>query len=458
MIVVSHRGPFLFTIAPDGTLEANRGPGGLAGTLHALATSSSALAGACCVAAALSDGDRAVAQGAATPPLSTNVRFVEIDPAIHALHYEVVANQILWSLFHGLFDLVRMPTFDASFTPAWNAYVEVNQAFADVVVENARRDDVVLVQDYPLALVPGMIRSERPDLNVSYFTHTPFCGPSAIHVLPEHLARAISGSIASAPAGFHTERWARAYTSSVREVLGRDVSRDAWFVAPLGPDIRALERLRASDAVVAAGHEIDELVGDRKVIFRSDRIDPAKNIVRGFVAYDQLLEQRPEWRARVTFLAMLTPSRETLAEYVTYHKEVVETINSVNERWATETWQPIVLDTRDDLERTIAGFTRYDVLFVNSLADGLNLVAKEGPLVNARDGVLCLSPETGAFEELHEAALGVHPWDVSQTADALHRALSMRPAERAARAARLRALSVVHTPQTWLDALVSHAR
>jgi trehalose 6-phosphate synthase len=193
-------------------------------------------------------------------------------------------------------------------------------------------------------------------------------------------------------------------------------------------------------------------------VFRTDRIDPAKNIVRGFVAFDHLLAARPEWREKVVFVAMDTPSRENLAEYAAYHKEVVETATAVNERWATHSWQPIILDTRDDFERSVAAFTRYDVLFVNSLADGLNLVAKEGPLLNRRDGVLCLSPEAGAYEELSEAALAVHPWDVAQTSAALHRALSMGPAEREARARRLRELAVVHTPRTWLDALVTHAR
>jgi trehalose 6-phosphate synthase len=458
VIVVSHRGPFLFSIDDDGNLIANRGPGGLAGTLHALATSSDALNGACCVSAALSDGDRAVAIGGQPPPLDTETLFVDIDPSIHHLHYAVVTNQILWSLFHGLFDLVRDPTFDDSFATAWDAYVFVNQAFADVVAEHAVRGDAVLVQDYPLALVPGMVRAARPDLRVSYFTHTPFCGPSAMRVLPNHVARAICESLASAPAGFHTERWGRAYAASVREILGRDLAEDSCFVAPLGPDPDALARIVASEPVIAHAREIDQLVGDRKFIFRTDRIDPAKNIVRGFLAYDHLLAAHPEWRERVVFIGMLTPSRETLAEYVTYHKEVVETVDAVNGRWATGTWQPIVLDTRDDFERSVAAFTRYDVLFVNSLADGLNLVAKEGPFVNPRNGVLCLSPEAGAYEELHDAALAVHPWDIAQTATALHRALSMGPAERAARAGRLRRLAVTHTPRTWLDALVSHAR
>jgi trehalose 6-phosphate synthase len=458
VIVVSHRGPYLFSIEEDGSIVANRGPGGLAGTLHALATSTDALAGACCISAALSDGDRAALHGAELPQLDTGVVLIELDPAVHRLHYEVVSNEILWFLFHGLFELSRNPTFDRSFSVAWDAYVAVNRAFADAVLEHAPDGDTVLVQDYPLALVPGMLRAARPDLLVSYFTHTPFCGAGSIRVLPDAVAQALCESLVSAPAGFHTARWAREYVASVQEVLGRDLSPESWFTAPLGPDPAAFDRVAASEAVAVAADELDGLVGERKLIFRTDRIDPAKNIVRGFIAYEQLLVERPEWRERVVFVAMLTASRENLHEYVTYQKEVENAAAGVNERWGTDSWQPVIVDTRDDFERSVAGYTRYDVLVVNSLKDGLNLVAKEGPLVNRRDGVLCLSPEAGAYAELHEAAVAVHPYDVEQAANALHRALSMGAEERHDRAMRLREIVRAHTPRTWLDAIVSHAR
>jgi trehalose 6-phosphate synthase len=458
VIVVSHRGPFLFSNAADGSLVAGRGPGGLAGTLHALATSTDLLDGACCISAALSDGDEAAARGAVAPTLATDIRFVEIDHAAHQLHYEVVSNRVLWFLFHGLFDLVRRPTFDESFSAAWDAYVRVNEVFADAVVDQAPRGDTVLVQDYPLALVPGMVRAARPDLRISYFAHTPFCGPGSIRVLPDHVAEAICASLASVPSGFHTARWAREYASAVREVLGRDVPEGGWFVAPLGPDPTAFAEIADSDAVRGAAAELESMAAGRQLLFRTDRIDPAKNIARGFVAYDHLLANHPEWRERVVFVAMLTASRENISEYVTYHKEVLEAAAAVNERWSTDGWQPLVVDTRDDFERSVGGYTSYDVLLVNSLKDGLNLVAKEGPLVNRRDGVLCLSPETGAYEELQDAVVAVHPWDAAQAAEALHHALEMSPDERAARAGRLRELAVAHTPRTWLEAIITHAR
>jgi trehalose 6-phosphate synthase len=160
----------------------------------------------------------------------------------------------------------------------------------------------------------------------------------------------------------------------------------------------------------------------------------------------------------VVFVALLNRSRESLPEYVAYQTEVDDTAARVNERHGTDTWNPIVVDTHDDYPQTVAGLERYDALFVNSLKDGLNLVAKEGPVLNRRDGVLLLSPEAGAFEELGEDALAVHPYDIEQNAEAFHRALTMGADERATRAARLREAAARHTPETWLRALVSQAR
>jgi trehalose 6-phosphate synthase len=158
------------------------------------------------------------------------------------------------------------------------------------------------------------------------------------------------------------------------------------------------------------------------------------------------------------FVAMLNRSRSNLAEYLAYEHEVEQAAERVNDRWGNDRWQPVVVDTRDDYERTVAGFIRYDVLLVNPVKDGLNLVAKEGPLVNRRDGVLLLSPEAGAYDELHDAVLPIHPYDIEQGAAVLHRALEMADTERAPRAARLRELSAAHTPASWLRELLTHAR
>jgi trehalose 6-phosphate synthase len=464
MMLVTHRGPFRFSVRDDGSFESRRGAGGIVSALGPLVLGNGNGDGnggdqrRSWVAAAITDDDRAAVAAGGAHVEGIDLHLLALDPGRHRLHYDVVSNSVLWFLHHGLFDLPRRPRFDRHFREAWDGYTDVNRTFADEVITQAGPDEVVLVHDYHFALVPGMVRAERPDLRLAHFTHTPFCGPNSIRVLPDHVAHAICASMAAAPTGFHTQRWADAFRASARVVLGSGTEIAPSFVAPLGPDPAALAADAVSPATAEATEALHALVGDRAVVLRSDRTDPAKNIVRGFLAYDRFLELHPEWHDRVVFVALLNRSRESLADYLAYEQEVATCAARVNARHGTATWQPVVVDTRDDYPRTIAGFTRYDVLVVNSLKDGLNLVAKEGPLVNRRDGVLALSPEAGAFDELGGSALPMHPYDLEQGAEVLHRALTMGPAERATRAASLRDAAARHSPESWLAALVNHAR
>ena len=454
MIIVSHRGPYRFTLQADGGFRAEPGAGGVASALAPLVLGTDDITW---VAAAMGDDDRAAVREGAAVAQGLDLQLLALDPELHRLHYDIISNATLWFLLHGLFDLPRRPRIDHRFREAWDAYVSVNHVFAERVAESAKPDEIVLVQDYQLTLVPGMVLARRPDLRVVHFTHTPFCGPTSMRVLPDNVARALCDSMSQVRCGFHTERWARTYEASATATLGSDVPLAPAFSAPLGIDREALDAVASSDAVRTEAAALDELVGDRSLILRSDRIDPSKNIVRGFHAYDTLLHDHPQWRGRVVFVAMLNASRQGLVEYLAYHQEVEEAAARVNERWATRDWQPIVLDTRDNYERSVAGLTRYDVLLINSLSDGLNLVAKEGPAVNQRNGTVCLSREAGAYDELHEAVTPVHPFDLQQTAAALHRALSASSEERAARATALRDVATARTSRDWLDDLVREA-
>jgi len=456
-VVLSNRGPYRYEEGPGGAFVARPGAGGLASSLAPLLLSGAAGAHGAWIAAALSDADRAAVRAGEVHAPGVELRLLDLDAQTFRLAYEVVSNGTLWFLYHGLFDLVRRPRFDGRWREAWEAYEAVNVAFTDAAAELARDGDVVLIQDMHLALVPGMLRARRPDLRFVHFTHTPFCGPNSIRVLPAYAATPLCESMASVPCGFHARRWAAAYEASAREVLG-DGTAAPTFVAALGPDQDALAELAASDSARGAAAELDALVGDRTLVLRVDRIDPSKNIVRGFLAYDLLLDRHPEWRERVVFVARLNGSRESLAEYQAYRQEAETAADHVNERWATNGWTPVVLDARDDYPRTVAAMARYDVLMVNAVKDGLNLVAKEGPLVNRRDGVLCLSPDTGVWDELGTAALAMHPFDLEQAADSLHAALTMPVAERTARAAVLRERAAARTPKTWFDDQLTEAR
>jgi len=449
-VVVSNRGPYTFVALPDGSFDTRPGSGGVASALGPLLTSGGAGPGAAWIAAAITDDDRAAVRAGQVRTDGIALTMLDIDPREYRCYYDIVSNATLWFLHHGLFDLPHRPRFDRHFREAWDAYVSVSQAFADAAAAAAAHDDVVLVQDYQLALVPGMLRALRPDLKVVHFTHTAFCGPNSIRVLPTDVATALCASMASVPCGFHSSRWARSYEASAREMLGADADIAATFVSPLAPDAAALTAVASSPEREAASAELDDLLGDRLLLLRVDRLEPSKNVLRGFAAFDLLLEAHPEWRGRVVFVARMNPSREALAEYLGYRNEVEQAAARLNARWGNADWTPVVLDMHDDLARTVAAFCRYDVLLVNPLKDGLNLVAKEGPILNRNDGVLCLSPDAGAWDELGEAALLAHPYDLEQCAATLHVALSMPPEQRASRAARLRELASARTPRDWL--------
>jgi trehalose 6-phosphate synthase len=454
VIIVSHRGPSSFTADGHGGFTARRGAGGL---VSALASLLDGTVPGSWIAAAISADDVAAARsGRVAEIVGADVRLLTVDEATHRLHYDVVSNTLLWYMHHGLFGLGHDPTFDVELHGALDAYRAVNEAFAIAVCDAAPTGDVVLVHDYQLALVPAMVRARRPDLRVQIFTHTPFCGPETIRVLPDDFARELLTSMAGGPAGFHSTRWASAFAASAREVLGSHIELNT-FVAPLGPDPDALRADALSARVDDELRALEAIVGDRAVLLRADRIEPSKNIVRGFVAFDRFLERFPEWLGRAVFVAMLNPSRQSLQLYRDYSVEVRDAAQRVNERWSTDDWQPVVIDERDDFARTLAGYRRADVVFVNPVRDGLNLVAKEAPIVNERDAVLCLSREAGAHDELVDACLTLQPFDVEQQAGVIAQALLMPAPERASRATALRAAAQAVTPVSWLATLVGHA-
>lgn len=450
IVLVSNRGPVRFEVDEAGSLTSHRGAGGLVSGIGPLIAGTDAT----WLAAAMGDGDRQAAAGGVVEADGFRVDLLAIDPETYRLAYDVVSNEVLWFAHHGLWDLVRDPVFDRSWPEAWEAYREVNRRFAEAVGEVAPDGAAVLVQDYHLTLVALELRKQRRDLRFVHFSHTPFAPPEFLAALPSAArGELLEGMAAHHACGFHTRRWADDYAASARR-LG--TPEPATFVSPLASDPDDIRGEAASPACEAALRALDEAVGDRAVIGRVDRVELSKNVVRGFLAYADLLERHPEHRERVVFVAGAYPSREAVAAYARYREEIEATVAAVNARFATPGWTPILLHVEDDFPRSVALLRRADVLLVNPIRDGLNLVASEGALVNDRDAVLLLSAEAGAWERLHPAALTVPPFDVAGTADALHAALTMPADRRAALAAHLRELAEARTPRDWLrDQLVA---
>ncbi|WP_327390472.1 trehalose-6-phosphate synthase [Streptomyces microflavus] len=445
VLVASNRGPITYTLGEDGTLDAKRGGGGLVSGL-------SAVDDKLWVCAALGDGDReAVRRGVGEP----GVRMLDIDAEVHADAYNGIANSVLWFVHHLLYQTPVEPVFDAEFRRQWASYETYNRAFAQALAEEAGPGAAVLVQDYHLALVPGMLRELRPDLRIGHFSHTPWAPVDYFRLLPDDIGeQLLRGILGADRAAFLTRRWADAFISCCTEILGGTGSTRIG-VHGLGADADFLRRRSQEADVDERMAALREQVGEgRKTIVRVDRTELSKNIVRGLHAYRTLLETHPEWRERVVHVAFAYPSRQDLAVYRDYTAAVQTLATEINGAYGTESWTPVLLHVNDDFARSLAAYRLADVALVNPIRDGMNLVAKEVPVVSDHGCALVLSREAGAYEELGEDAIVVNPYDVVGTAQALHEALSMSAEERTGRTKRLAEAATALPPQQWfLDQL-----
>lgn len=475
ILVASNRGPVSFVMDEEnGTLTARRGGGGLVSGLSAIGPEAEAV----WVCAALGDADREAARRAGHGHLDPEVtggqtvRMLGIEPDVYDAAYNQIANSVLWFVHHLLFQTHREPILDERFRRDWAAYEAYNAAFADALAEEAAEGAAVVIQDYHLTLAPGMLRERRPDLRIGHFTHTPWAPPDYFRLLPDDVAaEVLTGILGCDRAAFLTRRWAHAFADCCAAVLGAKVTHDAHGdglavthagrttrvgVHGLGADAGFLrERSRRPDVEERMAALREQVGGQgRKVVVRVDRTELSKNIVRGLHAYRELLTRHPEWCGRVVHLAFAYPSRQDLEVYREYTAEVQRAAAAVNAEFGTDDWTPVVLHVTDDFARSLAAYRLADVALVNPIRDGMNLVAKEIPVVSDDGVVLVLSREAGAFEELGDDSLVVNPYDELGTADALHEALIMPDQERAERTKRLAVAATALPPQQWfLDQL-----
>jgi trehalose 6-phosphate synthase len=426
-----------------GERTVNRGGGGLATALRGLVEQHDVT----WIANAMTDEDRVVAGEEQSGTI-----LIAQDRDAYARFYNVIANPTLWFVQHMLWDLAFAPDFDHD---AWTSYAAVNATMARAAIAELDRapDACVFFQDYHLYLAPAIVRRERPNAVMSHFVHIPWPESDAWTVLPPEIrGEVFSGLLANDVVGFHTDRWRRNFLRSCVDVLGATVEGDAVehggrrtlvTAHPIGIDTDEFDELKHDESVLAREREMEESRPEQLVL-RVDRTDPSKNVVRGLRAFGLMLDRHPELRGRVRMLALLDPSRQDIPEYVDYVAAI--------EREARSLGDAVDLRVGDDFARSVAAYKQFDVLLVNAVFDGLNLVAKEAPYVNERDGVLVLSENAGAHEELGEWALSVNPFDVSAQADAIYEALTMSAVERRRRADAIRAHVRSHDVSAWKDA------
>ncbi len=468
LIIAANRGPVTFDMTESGNVQTQRGSGGVVTALTGLAQHVDATWIAC----ARTEVDAAWHEG--TLPLAGHgrirVQFLSADPAAYRGYHDVIANPLLWFLQHAMWDVSRAPVIDRATWQAWEeGYKTVNRLFADAIVQQVRanpRPTLVMLQDYHLYLVARYVRERmrtRRRPTVLHFIHVPWPGSTYWRLLPGTMRQAILDSLCAVDLlGFQTREDGLNFIRGCESFLpGAHVNFKrgrVWYRNhathvrdfPISIDVEALRQLAGSPEVAGYRSEIQNIAGDRQLIVRVDRIEPSKNIVRGFQACEEMLESHPEHRGRVKFLALLVPSRLNVDEYQSYLDELMAAAGRVNARFGDGDWEPVRVLVGKNYPRAVAGLQLYDALLVNAIADGMNLVAKEGPIVNRRDGVLILSERTGARQQLEPGAIVIAPCDVYATGEALHQALVMPPAERAERAARLRWQIEREDIVTWL--------
>jgi trehalose 6-phosphate synthase len=469
VILVSNRGPVTFDTDDNGDQVVIPGGGGLVTALSGLVD----LTPVVWISAAISDEDTRMQNDAGETTtrlpdigMRTSGRFVLIDAEVYDRYYNVIANPMLWFIQHYLWNLSRAPDIRQNELDAWElGYLVANQRFAEVVSQElARRPDaIVMLHDYHLYTAPGVIRQTHPDAFLHFFVHIPWSQPDYWRVVPNHIREAVlEGLLANDIIAFHTARYARNFLLCCEDLLGLRVDyeqrqvqwqgRDVWVRSyPISVNAPAFETIAASPEVL---EEEGPIMRRRRahLIVRVDRADLSKNAIRGFLAFDVFLDHYPEFAEEITFFALLQPSRQDVPEYVEYLEAIKDVVSHINTKHGNTDWMPIDLRIESNLARAVAAYKHYDVLMVNAIYDGMNLVAKEGPLINERDGVMILSENTGAHEELGSFALSVNPFDIENQAQAIYQALTMPINERRERLEHIKRIVRENDIEKWLSA------
>jgi trehalose 6-phosphate synthase len=461
LVVASNRGPVSWQRTPEGTLEARRGFGGLVTALGGALQEEPGT----WVAVALAEESREMAARHEGKPFTVEVDTSEFRLRLldagdrYEAYYNEVANRLLWFTLHGIWAEPFEPEGIGWREPWEQAYRPVNAQVASGVIEAASAGAEIYLQDYHLMLAPLAVRRKLPRAPILHYIHTPWPGPAYLSRLPDPMSHEILRSLLAADVvALSSPVWCGAFRRCAVELLGAATDGDAIILDGhrtvvadfvLGVDQEDLAASAQAPATLEAAERLEDELAGRKLLLRVDRTDLSKNILRGLLAFELLLERHPEHRGNVWHYAHLNPSRQSVPEYQGYLAACLAAADRIKERLGDESLRVFV---GDDYPMAVAALQRFDVLLTNPVTDGTNLVAKEGAVLNQKDGALVLSRTAGAADVLADGALLVNPYDVESLTETLHRALGMPKSERESRAASLRAAAAVGSPHEWFNA------
>ena len=466
LLLASNRGPIQYYRDASGEIKGKRGAGGLTTALRSVLKTT----GAIWFASSLSEEDRAVAEdnpliGVPEENPEYYLKLLPIEKETFNRYYNDISNDILWFLQHYLFDPVYSPVFDKKFKDSWNlGYKVVNELYSSAMLDACIDEDdpLILLQDYHLYMVAMNIRARKPNAKIFHFIHIPWCAPDYMRLIPDYVRSDILSSLLCCDiVGLHNARYVDNLIRCFDEFLDVRVDYDSKQVFtgervvrvrsyPISVDVEDLLEFSKSDPVKVAEEKFLLKKGDLKAIVRVDRAELSKNIIRGFNAYALLLEVNPEWLEKVKFFAYTYPSRTDISAYKKYTDEIKKTVAIINSRFGTDGWQPIELEMTDDFPRSVASMKHFDVMLTNPIFDGMNLVAKEAALLNEKNGVIILSENAGAIDELGVGVVPVNPFDIDSTATALHESLGLDVLKRAMMSKKLKEVIHEKDMSKWL--------
>ena len=470
IIIASNRGPIENIEDQDGSILQQKGSGGLITGLSGAIKTVDATWISCPQTPQDVDFDEGYASLFGDDK-DIHIKFIHVDPKTYDDYYNVISNPLIWFLQHSMWNVPSEPVIDHTTWQAWNdGYLAVNRRFADEITKRIKKmtgKTLVMLQDYQLYMAAKYIRetsSAMTQPTLLHFIHIPWPGPEYWYILPPTMRRAILESLCGVDLlGFQTKddglNFIRTIEAHLPQAYVSYEHMRVWYNNhatyiddfPISIDVNSLTAMADNETVLEHKQDLEETIGDRQLILRVDRIDPSKNIVRGFQAYQELLTLHPEYQEKVVFLAMLVPSRRGIEEYQDYLDKIMAISGQINADIGTKDWEPVRILVGEDYERALAAMQLYDVLLINAIADGMNLVAKEGPTVNTRDGVLILSERAGASLQLAPGSTIISPCDIYATAEALHQGLSMDAAEKHNRANTLKWIIKQYDIHKWFS-------